>query len=100
MPIRHERSTEAIFYSASAAPLSLEAKLAANKLFSISEALLSRGSENLFGEWCIADVDLALMLNRLVMNGDPVPSTLVAYVKRQWQRPSVRRWADLSRPPC
>jgi glutathione S-transferase len=26
----------------------------------------------MFGEWCIADTDLALMLNRLVLNGDAV----------------------------
>ena len=64
-----------------------EARVAAEKLFSVAEALLSGDQECLFGQWCIADVDLALMLNRLVLNGDPVPEKLVAYAGRQWQRP-------------
>ena len=32
---------------------------------------------------CIADVDLALMLNRLVLNGDEVPTRLATYAQRQ-----------------
>jgi len=53
----------------------------------------------LFDAWCIADVDLALMLNRLVLNGDAVPARLADYAKRQWERPSVRAWVTLPRPP-
>jgi glutathione S-transferase len=53
---------------------------------------------NLFGEWSIADVDLALMLNRLILNGDRVPAALVDYAQRQWQRPSVQAWVNLPRP--
>ncbi|MDH4191976.1 MAG: glutathione S-transferase, partial [Betaproteobacteria bacterium] len=41
---------------------------------------------------------LALMLNRLVLNGDSVPERLAAYARRQWERPSVRRWVDRERP--
>lgn len=98
MPIRQERSTELVFYGAPAAPLSAEAHTAAGKLFSVAEALLDDHSPNLFGEWCIADTDLALMLNRLVLNGDPVPGRLAEYAAYQWQRPSVQRWVALSRP--
>jgi glutathione S-transferase len=88
-----------VFYGASAAPLSATARTAAGKLFSACEALLTKHSPNLFGEWCIADVDLALMLNRLVLNGDAVPERLADYAAHQWQRPSVQRWVTLNRPP-
>jgi glutathione S-transferase len=99
MPIRQERSTEVVFYGASAAPLSTAAHAAAGKLFSACEVLLTDHSLNLFGEWSIADADLALMLNRLVLNGDAVPGKLADYAAYQWQRPSVQLWAALNRPP-
>ncbi len=99
MPIRNERSTEVVFYGAKKAPLTSAARQAAEKLFSVAESLLPAGAHNLFGEWCIADVDLALMLNRLVLNGDPVPETLAAYARRQWQRPTVQRWVNHKRSP-
>lgn len=99
MPIRQERSTEVVFYNPTKAQLSLEAQASAAKLFAAAQALLPANSENLFGQWCIADVDLALMLNRLVLNGDPVPERLAAYARHQWQRPSVLLWVNHSRPP-
>jgi glutathione S-transferase len=99
MPLRQERSTEVVFYGAQAAPLSLAAQASAQKLFSAAQALLSGGSGHLFGEWSIADVDLALMLNRLVLHADPVPENLAAYARRQWQRPSVQMWVNQKRPP-
>lgn len=99
MPIRQERSTEVVFYRPSAAPLSATALDAAQKLFKAADALLAPDSDHLFGAWSIADVDLALMLNRLVLNGDPVPPRLAAYAKRQWSRPSVQEWVNLARPP-
>ena len=98
MPIRQERSTEVVFYRPTQSPLSIEARAAAEKLFSAAESLLPENSENLFGQWCVADVDLALMLNRLVLNGDPVPERLAAYARRQWQRPSVQLWVNQRRP--
>lgn len=97
--IRQERSTEVVFFGASAAPLSAAARTAAGKLFSACEAMLTDHSPNLFGEWCIADTDLALMLNRLVLNGDTVPGRLADYAAYQWQRQSVQRWVALNRPP-
>lgn len=100
LPIRQERSTEVVFYGASAAPLSAAARTAAGKLFSACEILLTDHSPNLFGEWCIADADLALMLNRLVVNGDTVPGRFADYAAHQWQRPSVQRWVALNRPRC
>ncbi|EGR9774188.1 glutathione S-transferase, partial [Salmonella enterica subsp. enterica serovar Haifa] len=48
------------------------------------------------GEWCIADTDLALMINRLALHGDDVPASLAAYATFQWQRASVQRFIALS----
>jgi glutathione S-transferase len=97
MPIRQERSTEVVFYGAVGAPLSAAAQASARSLFDAVEALLPASAEHLFGEWSIADTDVALMLNRLVLNGDAVPARLAAYAARQWQRPSVQRWVALAR---
>ena len=100
MPIRSERATVVLFYGPSATPLSSEAGSAAQKLFAGATELLSHGGPHLCGkEWCIADVDLAVMLNRLVLNGDSVPENLAAYASRQWQRPSVQLWVNQERPP-
>ncbi len=98
MPIRHERSTEVVFYKPTDAPLSADALASAEKLFAAASALLPTNALNLFGEWCIADTDLALMLNRLVLNGDSVPERLAVYARHQWQRPSVQLWANHERP--
>jgi glutathione S-transferase len=98
MPIRQERPTEVVFCRPTTSPLSAEARAAAEKLFSAAEVLLPADSQNLFGQWSIADADLALMLNRLVLNGDQVPERLAAYAKHQWQRPSVQLWVNRQRP--
>ena len=99
MPIRMERSTEVVFYAKHGPALSDAAHAAAARLFAAAEALLPAGQEHLCGDWCLADVDLALMLNRLVLNGDAVPARLAEYARRQWQHPAVRRWVAFERPP-
>jgi len=98
MPIRMERSTAVVFYGAPAPALSAVAEAAAGKLFAAAEALLPAGQDHLCGDWCIADVDLALMVNRLVLNGDAVPPRLAEYARRQWTHPAVRRWVAFERP--
>jgi glutathione S-transferase len=98
MPIRQERSTNVVFYQPSQQPLSPTAEVAARKLFKAAETLLAHNGEHLFGSWSIADVDLALMLNRLILNGDAVPSKLAGYARRQWQRSSVQEWVNQVRP--
>ena len=95
--LRQERSTEVIFSKPTAAPLSLAAQAEVQKLFFTANELLKPGDENLFGNWSIADVNLVLMLNRLILNGDPVPERLVAYARHQWQRPSVQLWVNQRR---
>ena len=98
LPIRQERSTLVVFYGQKMPPMSPVAQATAHKLISAAQALLAGNPEYLFGEWSIADVDLAVMLNRLILNGDPVPAELVDYAQRQWQRPSVLAWVNLQRP--
>lgn len=98
LPIRQERSTLVVFYGLKSAPLSPAAESATRKLIGAAQALLADGREYLFGQWSIADVDLALMLNRLILNGDAMPPALVEYAQRQWQRPTVQEWVKLQRP--
>lgn len=96
MPIREERSTEVIFAGVKKPPLSAAGQQSAVRLFEFAGSLLAHGGANLFGEWSIADSDLALMLNRLVLNGDEVPEQLADYATFQWQRASVQRFLALS----
>lgn len=96
--IREERSTEVVFLKHSPPPLSDAALAAANKLFNAVERLLLPSGDTLFDEWSIADTDLALMLNRLVLAGDEVPERLANYARLQWQRPSVQAWVQMERP--
>ena len=95
--VRRERPFDLVYFGKKDAPLSDEARAAVDRLFFVANRLLEEGAEHLFGDWSIADTDLAIMLNRLVANGDPVPARLAAYVQRQWDRDSVRAWMDLER---
>lgn len=97
MPIRSERGTDTVFIQPTSAPLTAAGLEAADKLFRVAKQLLPAGASHLFGNWCIADTDLALMLNRLVMNGDAVPERLKTYATQQWQRPSVQHWVQQQR---
>lgn len=96
--IRQERSTLVVFYGQKMPPLSPAGEAAAHKLIQAAQALLAGNPLYLFGAWSIVDVDLAVMLNRLILNGDNVPAELVAYAQHQWQRPSVQAWVNLHRP--
>lgn len=96
--VRQERSTLVVFYGQKAPPFKAVAEVAVQKLIDAAQTLLADGREHLFGQWSIADVDLALMLNRLILNGDTVPALLAQYAERQWQRPSVQEWVNFQRP--
>ncbi len=99
MPIRDERPTFVVFNGATRPALSAEAREAADKLFSAALRLLDGRTGNLFGDWSIADVDLAMMLQRLIALGDPVPQPLIDYATRQWRRPTLQQWIHRPRPP-
>jgi glutathione S-transferase len=95
LPVREQRSTETFFLGHPAEPLDAVGHRAAERLVRVASALLG---DRLYvcGEFCIADVDLSTMLQRLVANHDPVPHVLSDYAHRVWDRPSVRKWLALT----
>ena len=99
MPIRAERSTHTVWYAHTNKPLSDAAKVAVDRLYQVADRLIPEGKTTLFGAWCLADTDLAMMLQRLNLNGDPMPQKLRAYAEAQWARPSVAKWNDRGRAP-
>ena len=96
LPIRTERNTESVFFKKPVQPLSDEARACADKLIHACEQWID--GPNLFGRWSIADTDLAMMLNRLVLNGDTLPQRLRDYAAAQWQRPSMQQWLAHHQP--
>lgn len=92
LPIRQERPTEVLFAGEQFPPLTPAAAQAADKLIAAGLRLLPDNQQNLFGEWSIADTDLAVMLNRLALHGDALPAKLRDYAEFQWQRASVQLW--------
>ena len=92
--LREERSTDTIFRGAEARPFTPAGQAAADRLIRIAERFLPQGVSSVAAPlaFTIADADLALMLQRLVANGDPCPARLAAYARAVFQRPSVREW--------
>ena len=97
MPIREERPTTSVFIERVHKPLSEQAQAARRRLLSACERLIAPGKATLFGSWCLADTDLALMLQRLNLNGDELPGPLKAFAEANWSRPSVSKWLAHSR---
>jgi glutathione S-transferase len=97
MPIREERGTHTVFYKHPVQPLSPAGKAAAEKLIAAASAFIPEGRTSLFDAFGVADADLAMMLMRLVGNGDQVPARLREFVAAQWQRPSLREWVERER---
>lgn len=98
LPIREERSTHTMFYERAKMPLSDAAAAAATRLLRFADSLIPDGSSYLFGEWSIADADLAFMLQRLVMNGHRTSAKIGNFVEVQWARQSVKEFTDKVRP--
>jgi glutathione S-transferase len=97
LPIREERSTDTVFITQTDKPLSQAARNSVAKLYAGADLLLKKGAENLFSEWCLADTDLAMMLMRLLANGDAMPEKLAVYTRHQWARMSVQGWVEKCR---
>jgi len=98
LALREERPTTTMFYAPTKKPLGPNAQVAADKLVRVASQLVRDGRTTLFDAWSIADADLAFMLHRLILNGDPVPPALRAYAETTWQRPSVRAYVERERP--
>lgn len=98
LALREERPTTTIFYAPTKKPLGPNAQTAAEKLVRVASQLVRDGETTLFGTWSIADADLAFVLHRLILNGDPVPPALKTYAEATWRRPSVRAFVARERP--
>ena len=99
IPLREERPTSSVFMREPVKPFTSAGQEAADRVVRAAEALLPQGATWLFGEFGIADVDLGMMLQRLVANGDPVPPRIRDYANRVWDRPSVKTWRTRSPQP-
>ena len=99
MPLRAQRPTSSVFCGEPVKPLDAEGKRAAERLLRVADRLLGDGATSLFGSFGIVDADLAMALQRLVANRDPVPEKVRAYAAAVWRRPSVRKFAEHPRPP-
>ena len=97
-PIRTERPTTSVWWKQSLPPLSADAVATKERLLNAIEPLISEGRVTLFEQWCIADADLALMLQRLNLNGEALPAKVKAYADANWKRPSIAKWNALPRP--
>ena len=95
--LREERPTHTMFYRPNDATLTPSAKRCVEKLIKVADALVSSG-RSLGAEWSIADAELAFMLHRLILNGDPMPQVLVEYARAQWNRASVQSFVSHARP--
>lgn len=96
--IREERSTATMFYDRAREPLSNAAATAATKLYEVTRRVLQPGRSSIFDAWAIVDAELAFLLHRLILNGDPVPDDVRAWAEIQWQRPTVQAFVQRERP--
>lgn len=98
--LRAERDTRLLFYPrGERPPLGPAAARQAARLIEVVERLAPAPGGGVAGDWCIADVDVAFTLMRLVRAGDPVPPALRAYAEATWCRPSVCEYVEHPRPP-
>jgi glutathione S-transferase len=90
--VRSERPTSSIFSGEPVKPLTPAGQAAADRLLRIAAALVPGKSGFVASHFTPADADLALMLMRLVANGDPVPAPIAAWARAIWARPSIEAW--------
>jgi glutathione S-transferase len=98
--LRRERGSSLLFYPRTGLPpLSNLAACQATELLAVVERLQPSASGALFGDWCIADVDISFALMRLIKTGHEVAPAIRAYAEAVWRRPSVREYVEHARPP-
>jgi glutathione S-transferase len=94
--LRKERSTNFMFYG-DAPALTPEGEAEMYKLYDAASVFLGEGATSLFGDWSIADSELAFCLQRLGMTGHELPAGLRPFVAAQWSRPSVQSYVTHAR---
>ena len=68
-------------------------------LLKAAERLVPADGGPLFEDWCVADTDFSMMLQRLIKTGHDVSARVRDYADAQWERPSVQEFVRQSRPP-
>jgi glutathione S-transferase len=91
-PLRAARPTSTFFLGEPVTPLGPDARAAADRLIRFAEKVLPPGASFVGGTFSPADADLALMLQRLVANGDACPDRLAMWARGIFQRASIRAW--------
>ena len=99
LALREERPTTSMFYERAERPLSDAAQAAADKLVHVAELVVPDGQTTLFGEFTVADADLAFALHRLLLNDHDVPAKVRKFAEAVWARPSVQGYVAHERPP-
>ncbi len=98
--LRNERGSALVFYPRTdLPPLTPAAARQAARLIEIVLRFEPSPSGALLGDWCIADVDVAFALMRLIRTSHDVPAAVRAYAEAVWLRPSVRDYVEHPRPP-
>jgi glutathione S-transferase len=92
LALRLERPTSTLFAGEEPKPLTAEGKASAERLIRIASRIITDQAGFVAPRFSPADADLALMLQRLVANGDACPDPLRAYANAIFARPSVRKW--------
>lgn len=93
MGLREDRPTSSVFKTPVTNPLTDKGRRDADELIRAATAIVPEGRTTIASTWSVADLDLALMLMRLVANGEEaVPARIADYARATWARPSVQKY--------
>lgn len=99
LALRRDRPAWMLFYPCTPAPMGGDARAEADELVDAARRLVAAPPGFLFGEFTIADLDLAFALQRLRRTGEELPDELLAYIDLVWGRASVSEFVSHARPP-
>jgi len=92
VPLRQARPTSTFFLGEKPGPMTDAARSSAEKLLRVTAQVLPAGQAFLASTFSPGDADLAVMLQRLVLNGDPCPDRIARWANAIFARPSIREW--------
>ncbi len=99
--LRDQRSSETLFFPSerkSLKPLNEQTREEVREWTTAVKAHLKHGQQFLFGEWSIADSEVAFMAHRLIVNGDEIDEQIKAYAENIWRRPAIQEYVNQKRP--